>query len=77
MLVDKVNSLYENVCIDESGWGEGGGGTKKTELSGILSKSEKKAVVSTAIRMFLDSKLIVSEKCLNREFEAIPAWFLS
>ena len=42
------------------------------ELSGILPKSERKAIVSIVIKQFLNCKSIVLEKCLKREFEAIP-----
>ena len=42
---------------------------KKLELSGILSKSEKKAAVSTAVRLFLNSKLTETEKSLNESLK--------
>jgi len=39
--------------------------SKKVELSGTLSKSDRNAVISIAIQILLARDLIVLEKCLN------------
>jgi hypothetical protein len=47
---------------------------KNPELSYFLSKSDGIITVPTAIALFFNSKLIVSEKSLKRMFEAIPGY---
>jgi hypothetical protein len=44
------------------------------ELSYFLSKSDEIIAVPSAISLFFNSELVVSEKSLNRMFEAIPGY---
>jgi len=48
--------------------------SEKLEHSGLLSKRDRIIAILKAIRQFFTLKLIVSEKCLKREFEAIPGY---